>query len=181
MTAMGKKILFAAGLLIIVVILIVQRAPQATRSLSILNRSGSVTLDTSRGGTLSTGADGELTFTLDGVTVQMTANTDVRLDRLFKDEVALFVPRGQVTITRSMDDRGSLDVSSDRVTGRADPGEAFTFINYDFQERISVIPLSGSIDVFVNNAFASTLTAENEKYIDLSELAPYGITELKIK
>lgn len=173
--------MFAVGLGIIVVILVMGRAARSARALAVFDQSGSVVLDARRGGTLSTGADGELTFTLEGVTIQMTANTDVRLDRLFKDEVVLFVPRGQVTITRSMDDQGSLHVSSDRVTGRADSGEAFTFINYDFQERVSVIPLSGSIDVFVNKALAATLPAENGKYLDLSELAPYGITELKIK
>jgi len=178
---MWKKNLCAFGLGLIVFLLILQRAPQPQRTLTVIGESGAVSFNAHRGATISTGADGQLTFIMEGIKVELKENTDVRLDRIFKDDVRLFVSRGQITTTRSNGDVGDFHASSDRVRCSADPGEALTFINYDFQERVSVIPITGTIEISVNGVPSMTLRAEDKKYADISELAPYLVTQLQIK
>ena len=171
MRSMGIKIgigLFAACTL---ALLVVNRTSEPQVELTTLELSGDVKVTDRRGGTVSTGEESGLLLQVGDVIVEISENTDVRLDRLFENNVRLFVARGRVSVSGA-----TITLTTDRV---AATGSDFELVNYDFQERVTVEPTEKDVTVVVNGTQTEILLADEYERLEISELEPFTITRTK--
>jgi hypothetical protein len=115
-----------------------------------------------RGSVVETG-DGYLKLTIgeeteldqEPIVIWMAEQTTLELDRLFEDEITLRLTRGRIIISNIGDVPVTLDTNH---TSHKILDDVASFINYDFLETIHVIPLSGSVQVYIQQSGESLLT-----------------------
>src|SRR3990167_10138819 len=98
MTAMWTKGPIVLFSICVLLLLVVNRANEPQVKLTTLQISGDVEVTDRRGGTVSTGEESGLLLQVGDAIVELSENTDVRLDRLFENDVRLFVARGRVSV-----------------------------------------------------------------------------------
>ena len=173
MTAMWTKGPIVLFSICVLLLLVVNRANEPQVKLTTLQISGDVEVTDRRGGTVSTGEESGLLLQVGDAIVELSENTDVRLDRLFENDVRLFVARGRVSVSGA-----TLTLTTDRV---AATGSDFELVNYDFQERVTVEPTEEDVTVVVNGTQTEMLRADEYERIEISELEPFTITRMKIE
>lgn len=120
-----------------------------------------------RGSVIETGAQARALIDIDGTVLALSENTSVELKTLATDRLVLFVSKGRVAVS-SPNDR-VVHITSNEVDSWF-LGGVMTFVNYDFQRRVSVIPLAATVCVRIHNG--PTLMATQP--MDISEMDPFN-------
>ena len=87
--------------------------------------------------------------------IWLARQTTLELRRLFEDELSVLLTRGRMLVSH----HGQIPLRvQTNHTSHAVLGDVVSFVNYDFLETIHVIPLSGSVQVFVEGTGEGLLT-----------------------
>ncbi len=124
-----------------------------------------------RGSTVETHVNEKLLLEIAGARIGLYENTSLELKMLTSDRIELRITKGRIAVAARSSNQ-SITVSSNRVDATT-LGGSFSFVNYDFLQKVSIIPLSGIAGVVVNGESASILAGP----VDVSEIAPYELTE----
>lgn len=162
---MWTKIFIGIFVICVLVLLVVNRANEPQLEVTTLDGYGEIFGDFERGGTISTGEESLSVLQIGKAIISVGENTKIRLDRIFEDDVRLFVSQGRVAVSES-----AVTITTDRVSAT---GKNFELINYDFQERVTVEPSSGIIEVSINHQELQTVDAGKEEFLEISELPPF--------
>ncbi len=124
-----------------------------------------------RGSVVTTGKDARMLFQIDDALVALYEDTTVEFKTL-SGEIEIVVQKGRVAVSSGTQKDRPLVVSAGPIQ-TITFGGTFSLVHYDFQQRVSVIPLSGPVGV--NIADESGQVIMNP--IDISTVPPYEVTD----
>lgn len=100
-----------------------------------------------RGETIETGDDEYLAIKIGAdLIVGMDERSRIELNRLFVDERTLQFPRGRIVVVSSS--QTPVFVETNKTVNTIENGKAI-FINYDFEQMVTVAPVTGSIQTHI--------------------------------
>lgn len=165
MTAMWTKGAVALFSICVLSLLVQNRANEPQLEVTTLESYGEIFGDFERGGTILTGEESWLQLQIGEAIISVGGNTHIRFERLFEDDVRLFVSQGRVAVSES-----AVTITTDRVSAT---GENFELVNYDFQEQVTVEPSSGIVEVSINHQALQAVDAAQGEFLEISELPPF--------
>lgn len=152
-------------------LLIANRGQPPAFEIALPYQQGEVRAELKRGGLIETGPSSRAFLIIGQTKIGLYENTVLRLDRLFIEEpLEFFLSKGRLAIA-TPDDHAVI-VKTDRVKA---VGSAMSVVNYDFQERVSVIPLKGQVDILINKEQTVTLLTMDGLLLEVSEIEPFTI------
>jgi hypothetical protein len=127
-----------------------------------------------RGQVIDSG-DGYLRLSIGlGVSIWLSQQTTIELDRLYEDERTIRLTRGRIVVDHHDDLPLTIDTN---FTSHKVLNDVVTFVNYDFLETIHVIPLSGSPQVYIESTGESLLTPVP---LSIHETDPVSYSQLEV-
>ena len=127
-----------------------------------------------RGSTITTLPGASALFDIAGTWIGLYENTTVTFNKLTPTRIEIAVPKGRIAVYSHTSNHRRVQISSAKVDALSIDGE-MSFVNYDFEQRVSVIPISGSVGIVVNNNDAQI----TQTPVDISEKAPFAVTDTK--
>lgn len=166
-------------------LLVAQRFADTTRSLDVEVREfeGEVTEKRGehveglsgapkRGSVIATGEDARVLFTIDGTHIALDENTVLEFRLLTDERIELYVPTGRVAVNSQNVDERAVSVSSAHVDAITVRG-SLSFVNYNFDQRLSIIPFTGVVGILVNDSEGYIIKTP----IDILDTEPYTVTD----
>lgn len=128
-----------------------------------------------RGMVIETG-DGEfLTFRIGtDVLVSVDQRSRIELTRLFEDERVLRFTRGRIVVRNT--DKNPLFLDTNKTENVITQGEVI-FINYDFQQMVTVAPIKGGVQTHVKGSRDYLLVPSP---INISETDPFPLSQTTV-
>ncbi len=138
---------------------------------TVMDASGVVT-ELRRGAIVSTGRGEHTLLEIDGTRIGLYEDTEIELTTLTKEQIELTVKKGRLAIdTLRAPDRAV--TAQTQVVSATTIGGQMSFVYYDWQQRVSVIPLTGLVSAIINDQIGQISSAP----FDVSEVAPYAVTD----
>ena len=193
----STKILIGAFVILVVALLVGQRlgfeftggsgfhAPLSLQRLETVgtvtetrdNISGPVSDNPPRGATIATDVASRAKFSQGSLTLWMSEDTVLQINKLETDSVEFRIIKGRIIISNGKRSR-QVTVITDKTQTTFTEAD-ISIVNYDFLQKVSVIPLSGSFTASVDGGSSVTTPmpvdiSEAEATITFTSFSPSG-------
>lgn len=125
-----------------------------------------------RGSVIETDKGARALLDIDGTIIGVYEDTRVELKTLSHERVELYLPKGRVAVSTVRAPDRKVTISTNQIDATTIGGD-FSVVNYDFQQRVSVIPLLGIVSVAYNQDKGDIISAP----IDITETDPMTVTQ----
>ena len=124
-----------------------------------------------RGSIMETGASSELELYTDWIGLWLSENTKVEVRVLNETSVEFFLVKGRIIVSNSYPPKRPVTISTN-YTSSTFLKSVVSFVNYDFLQRVSVLPMTGSVTTSIDGAEPFEIYTPT----DISEAAPFAAT-----